>query len=152
VDTKNPPQEGDEVVRRAGEVSLRMMANAIPKRTHERVRGLLANAGDEYPWREVVDEVLAEPIANDDLLARGLRAQRDWFSRTAVPATARAGRAVRVAGKTALAFALSRAIFFVIYTLAVVVLLVLAKHHWPWCDIYRLLDWLRDTLPGVFRK
>ena len=48
--------------------------------------------------------------------------------------------------------ALSRLIFFAIYTGAVVLLLVLAKQHWPSCDIYRLLEWLREALPGVFRK
>lgn len=152
MDNQSTPHDGDEVVRRVGEVSLRMMANAISKRTHGQVSSLIASAGDEYPWQLVVDAVLAEPVASDDLLARGLRAQRDWFARTGTPTGARVGRAARVAGKSALAFVLSRLIFFVIYTLAVIVLLVLAKQHWAGCDIYRLLDWLRDVLPAVFRR
>lgn len=140
------------MVARVAEVSLRMMANAVSRRTIDRARAVIAAEPDEYPWERVVDTVLAEPVDTDELLSRGLRAQRDWFARTSVSTTARVGRAARVAGKTALAYVLSRAIFFVVYTVAVIALLLIAKQHWPWADIYRILEWLRDVLPGVFRR
>ena len=141
----------DPWLARVGEVSLRMMAGAIPKRTQERIQKLMAANADTYPWQEVVDAVMAdEPGA--DLVERGLRGQRDWFARAAVPATARAGRAARVAGKTALAYVLSQAIFFAIYTGAVVFVLNLAKHHWPAFDIYAPLEWARSVAPGVFGR
>jgi len=139
-------------MRRVSEVSLRMMANAVPKKTQERVRGLMAAGEDEYPWQRIVATVLQDPVDAEDLLGRGLRAQRDWFARSAVSVTARMGRSARVAGKTALAYGISRGIFFVLYTATIVVLLVLAKHHWPQCDIYRILDWLRAVLPAVFQR
>lgn len=140
------------LVHRAGEVSLRMMANVIPRKTQERVRALMAEGVDEYPWQRVVDTVLADPVPAEDLLGKGLRAQRDWFVRSSVTATARAGRAARIAGKTAVAYVLSRLIFFVFYTATVVVMLVLIKHHWPALDIYRILDGLRAVLPSVFAR
>jgi hypothetical protein len=140
------------IVHRAGEVSLRMMANLIPKKTQDRVRTAMAESAEEYPWQRVVDLVLQDPVDADDLLAKGLRAQRDWFVRSSVTATARAGRAARVAGKTALAYLLSRAIFVTLYTLVLILLLVLVRHHWPALDIYRILDWLRSVLPSVFSR
>ncbi|MEZ5965293.1 MAG: hypothetical protein R3F56_15780 [Planctomycetota bacterium] len=146
------PEPAMPLAQRVGEVSLRMMANAIPRKTQDRVRALMAEASQDYPWQRVVDTVLAEPVDEQDLLGRGLRAQRDWFARASVTATARAGRAVRVAGKTALAYAISRVIFFTLYTATVILVLVLAKHHWPQFDIYRILDWLRSVLPSVFHK
>lgn len=144
--------ESEPILGRVSEVSLRMMASAIPRKTQDRVRTLMAEGADHYPWQRIVDTVLADPVDADDLLGKGLRAQRDWFARSQVSATARAGRAARVAGKTALAYTLSRLIFFVLYTAAVILVLVLAKHHWPQFDIYRVLDWLRAWLPSVFQK
>lgn len=147
-----PADESEPLLQRVGEVSLRMMANAIPRKTQDRVRSLMSDAAQDYPWQRIVDTVLADPVDAQDVLGRGLRAQRDWFARASVTATAKAGRAVRVAGKTALAYAIARLIFFTLYTAAVILVLVLAKHHWPQFDIYRILDWLRSVLPTVFHK
>lgn len=129
-----------------------MMANAVPRKTQDRVRSLMSQGSEDYPWQRVVETVLQDSVDSEDLLGKGLRAQRDWFARASVPMTARAGRAARVAGKTALAYVLARLIFFALYTLAIVALLVLAKHHWPQFDIYRILDWLRSVLPSVFQR
>jgi hypothetical protein len=152
VDTPSEQPPTDDLVPRVAEVSLRMMADAIPRRTQDDVRALMASHSEEYPWQRVVDVVLRDAVAADDLISKGLRAQRDWFNRGTVAPAPRAVRAARVAGKRALAYVLSRAIFFVLYTLAVVVLLVVLKQRWPEVDIYRLLDWLRDVLPNVFRR
>ncbi len=137
----------DPLLVRVGEVSLRMMAGAIPKRAHERVAKLMAADAESYPWEKVVDTVLTEERPTD-LVERGLKAHRDWFARAQVPASARAGRAARVASKTALAYVLTQVIFFTLYTAAVVLVLNLAKHHWPGFDIYRLLEWVRGVAPG----
>jgi hypothetical protein len=141
----------DAVLRRVSEVSLRILVNGVSRKTQDRVRALMESDPNQYPWQKVVDEVLAEPLP-DDAVMRSLRAQRDYFTRAGVPASARVGRAARVASKTALAYVLARLIFFVIYTASVVMLLVLAKHRWPGFDIYRILEWLREIIPSLFGR
>lgn len=147
------PQAGadDTVLRRVSEVSLRLMINGVSRKTTDRVRAIMESDDKQYPWQKVVDEVLAEPLPQDAVM-RGLRAHRDWFTRASVTTSERVGRTARVASKTALAYVLSRLIFFVIYTGCVVLLLVLAKHRWPGFDVYRILDWLRELLPSVFGR
>ena len=83
------------------------------------------------------------------LLQSALRGQRDWIMRRGREPE-RPQRRVSSAGQRALAYGLSRAIFFVIYSVAVLALLVLLKHRWPEVDIYVVLDWLKEVFPGFF--
>lgn len=121
------------------ESCLRLLAGAVPKRTLADLRGSILRSPNAFPWREVNEEIAALPVDEDQLLQSGIRGQRDWILRGGA---ARPRKSVRHHGKTILAYVLSRLIFFVLYTLAAVVLLVLLKHRWPGLDIYRLLEWL----------
>lgn len=150
----------DPLLARVGEVALRMMAKTVPPATVQHLQARLYAQPDEYPWQEVVDSVLADPVDPSELLNRGLQTQRDWVLRggaTSSPgrsaAVARGGRpkSLKVRGKTLLAVAIVRVAFFVLYTAAVIGILILLRHKWPWFDIYRVLEWLRDVLPSVFR-
>ena len=130
-----------------GEAALRLMAGVVPRKTMTALRGEIVASPERYPWREVTDQILADPVEDGRLVQQGLRAQRDWVLRGGRE-TPRKPVATR--GKFALAFVLSRLIFFAIYTVAVVVLLILLKRQWPAFDIYRILEWLRELLPGLF--
>ena len=46
-----------------------------------------------------------------------------------------------------MAYLLVRSIFFVLYSVAVVIALLLIKQNWPHLDIYKLLEWLQSALP-----
>jgi hypothetical protein len=131
---------------RVGAVALRMMAGAVSPATRrslqQRVRG-----APSYPWEAVVDTVLADPVDEVRLLERGLAAQRDWVVGSA---KAPLGRRLRQRGRSAVAWLLSRVIFFALYTAAAIVLLVLVRWRWPDLDIYVLGEWLRRVFPGVF--
>ena len=149
--------EDEELVRRIALTSLRMMAGAVPRdvvdRLHSRMR-----AEPEYPWEEVVDAVLAEPVAASQLVNKGVLAHRNWLASGGAANPAPAAQAVggrrrktlKTRGKTALAMAIVKGGFFILYTVVVILVLVLLRHKWPWMDIYRLLDGLKQLLPGVF--
>ncbi|MCA8943835.1 MAG: hypothetical protein KDB80_14830 [Planctomycetes bacterium] len=156
-ETENP--NPDPLLTRVGEVSLRMMARTVPADTVQHLQARLYAQPDEYPWEDVVDAVLADPVDPSELLNRGLQGQRDWVLRggaAAAPARpgggARTGRpkTLKVRGKTLVAAAIVRSGFFVLYTAVVVGILILLRHKFPWFDIYRVLEWLREVLPGVF--
>ena len=152
-----------ELLSRIGETSLRMMAGVVSPSVVQHLQARLYAEPDEYPWEEVVDSVLAEPMARDELVNRGLVGQRNWLlksGRDAAPGgqavagggQSRRGRSktMKVRGKTLLAMMIVRGGFFVIYTFAVVLLLVLLRHKFPSFDIYRILDLLKQLLPSVF--
>lgn len=141
-----PGPENDVFVR-VSECSLRLMAGMVPARTLEEIRGDMAAKRDGYPWEEVVDRILRDPVDRRRLLERGLRAQRDWIARGGAD-RGRRMRRVRTAGKRFLAYLLSRAIFFVLYTVAVVVLLVLVQSKWPELNIYRIPELVRQWFGG----
>lgn len=126
-----------------------MMAGVVPPTTRRALLQRVRKAGGDYPWEAVVDAVLADPVDDTRLLQRGLLAQRDWVSR---PEREPVGRRVRRRSRSALAWLLSRVIFFAIYTGAAIVLLVLLELRWPQLDISALGDWLRTTFPAVFGR
>jgi hypothetical protein len=143
--------EQDTMIARVGEVSLRMMAGAIAPGRLRALEHTVRRSTANYPWQEVVDLVLDDPMDASDLVNRGLRAQRDWIARGGRPPGGerrRARAATRL--KTWLAFALVRGFFYALLAVAFVLVLLLLKAGWPEIDIYRVLDWLRDALPGLF--
>lgn len=162
-ETENANADQDPLLTQAGAASLRMMAGVVPAEVVQQLQQRLYAQPDEYPWQEVVDAVIAEPVDPAELLNKGLAGHRDWLLKKGA-ATPQAVRAVPVAGprggpkrksmkvrgKTVLAALIVKGAFFVFYTLAVIGLLVLLRHKFPWFDIYRVLDWLREALPGVF--
>ena len=143
------PTVRDPLVHRVSEASLRLMAGLVPRQTVQALQQRVRENEQTYPWEEVVDKVLNEPVDDQRLVQQGLRAQRDWLLRAGTRAP---GTSVSMRGKVALAFFLSRLLFFGLFTVALVVLLMLIKARWPAIDIYRPLEWLRDVLPGVFGR
>jgi len=140
--TARDPLLGD-----VAEATLRLAAGLVPPPTLQKIRAQVLADTESFPWREVNERILAVDLPEQQLLQQGLRFQRDTIVRGG-----RSGkrRTLKSRGKSLLAVLLARGIFFVVYTVAVVVLLILLKHQWPGFDIYSLLDGLKAALPGIF--
>ena len=148
--TDNQIDAVDPVRQQLGEVSLRLLAGAVPGKAFGDARRIIERSGGGYPWEEVNQRVIEDDLEEAQLIRQGLQAQRDWILRGGAPGRKR--KSLKARGKGFVAFVLSRLIFFVFYTVAVVVLLVMLKHHWPQIDVYVALEWLRDTFPTVFPR
>jgi len=127
---------------------LRLLAGVVPKGTMAALRGEIMSSPDAFPWKAVNERILSDPVDPAQLTQAGLRGQRDWILRTGRPKAGR--RSMKVRGKSMLAYLIVRSIFLALNAAALIALLILLKHHWSWLDIYSVLDWLHDVLPGVF--
>ena len=58
-----------------------MMAGVVPGDVVARLQSRLLAQPDAYPWEEVVDAVLDEPVGDSELVNKGLVAQRNWLLR-----------------------------------------------------------------------
>ena len=137
----------DPTLIRIGEAALRLMAGQVSRTTMNACQELVRGQPQNYPWEQVTDRLLADPVAPADLVQPGLRAQRDWVVRGGRETP---GHGLRLRAKTGLAKLLVRALFFMLYLLVVLSLLLLLKQKWPAVDIYSGLRWLQHTLPGLF--
>lgn len=122
-------------------VSLRLISGSVSKRTLEQLKRTVEQSPAEYPWQVVTQAVLAEPVEPQRLVQQGLQAQRDWIVRGGRETPS---RPLTHKAKGFMAKLCAQAIFFVIYTLVVVVALLLLKYKLPDVDIYRVLDWMRQ--------
>jgi hypothetical protein len=95
----------------------------------------------------VIDAVLREPLAAEELTRKALKSQRDWVIRGGRETP---GKGVRQHARSFLARLTARVIFTAIFIPCVVVLLVLLKLRWPDLDIYAANGWLQDSFPGAF--
>lgn len=138
--------EQDPTVARVAETSLRMMAGAVTPPTRKRIRAMAEGASAAYPWTEVVEAVLADPVDPSVLVQMGLAAQRDWVVRgggavaaaSAPPPRSAPGLGYRL--KRFLAVNLARLLFHAVFAVALIVLLILIRKTWPALDIYALAD------------
>ena len=146
----DPGHSSDPTVARVAEVTLRMVAGAVPAATVRELERIRDEATASYPWERVVDRVLRDPVEKHELVRRGLAAQRDWVARGGrfTPKRSLTGRA-RTAGRRLLASLLVKLFVFLLYTLAVVVLLLLLKARWEWFDIYRALEWAPELVERI---
>ncbi len=131
------------------QVSLRLLAGAVSKRGLEGLKRTLEASPSEYPWQVVTKVVLSEPCDEQDLAQRGLRAQRDWILRGG---RENPGKPIGLRAKTLLAKLVAQLLFFVIYTLTVLVLLLLLEHKWPQINIYQAWAGVWSTLQGLLPK
>ena len=99
--------EGDPILDRVAETSLRLMAGVVPKGTLTALQKKV-QACASYPWEWVVDKILQGPMAPEHLVKQGLRAQRDWIIGAG---RARPRKRLAVRSKTIFAWLLSRLIF-----------------------------------------
>jgi len=129
------------------ELSLRLMAGTVPRRTMKELQRMVDKSDQVYPWDAILERALTDPVDQNELVNRGLRAQRDWVGRGG---RTNPGKGARVQAKTFLATLSAKLVFIVFYTLALVCLLVLVEQIWPHLDISRILHFLQDKLPGLF--
>lgn len=141
----NPPDLTKPADTRAavGDVSLRLMAGVVSKRTMEQLRRTVQASTAEFPWRIVTQAVLAEPVDPQRLLQQGLQAQRDWIIRGGRETP---GPSLGHRTKGFFARIAAQLIFGAIYALVIVGLLLLLKHRYPDFDIYRVLSWVQSFL------
>ncbi len=142
----DPSSVPDPRLHRIFEASHRLLAGLVPGGTVTKLAGRIRDEEDRYPWEEVVESLTAPSVEPQELVQRGLRAQRDWILRSAA---GRPMRRLRVATKTLLARIVAQGLFFVLYTTAVIALLLLIRLKWDWFDIYRLLEPIRRLVPGI---
>ena len=164
--------ERDARVARLGEASLRLMSDSVAPATLERARRAIEASPDVYPWEEVVDELLRDPVEPTALFQAGLVAQRDWIERGGAPKPpvaapiARAPVTTRSDGprraaprksasfyfKTFVAMLIVRGTFYGIMIVALLVALILLRERYPGFDIYQLADdgvaWFRSLFAG----
>ncbi len=147
--TQQPPNvdEADQTERDVADAALRLMAGVLPKRQLETLQRTARASTQNYPWEAITDSILAVPADPEDLVRRGLRAQRDWILRGGRETP---GKSLKTRGKTLFAKVLAWSFFLVLFSLAVVVLLILLRQKWPDFDIYAVLRWLQETWPRMF--
>lgn len=121
------------------EVSLRLLAGAVSKRTLEQLRRSVQASTAEFPWQVVTQAILAEPAEPQRLVQQGLQAQRDWIVRGGRETP---GPSLSHRTKGFFARIAAQLIFGAIYSLVIVGLLLLLKFKFPDFDIYRLLGWI----------
>ena len=127
------------------EASHRLFSGLVSRKTVRDLQQLVRSSADAYPWQEVVERTLSEPGEEATLLQSGLKAQRDWI--------VRGGRldAGGESRRSCFGSLFSIGLVFLAFLATVVVILVVARMHWPEADIYRLIDWLHETFPGRFK-
>ena len=146
--TQETPDE-DLVFSRICETSARLMAGEVTRSTMKELQKTVRATTDDYPWQPVVDRILGDPVDTEKLVTKALRGQRDWIVRGGRETP---GKGVRHHAKSFVARIIARLIFLAVLIPLFVALLVLVKYKWPELDIYRILDWLREVWPSVFRK
>jgi hypothetical protein len=128
--------------------SLRLLAGAVDRPLFAQLQRQLAASPDSYPWQEATRALLAPPVDAQQLVQRGLQAQRDWILRggreTPKPALARRAKGL-------LARLCAQLLFAVLFAVVLLVALLAVKHRWPELDIYQALDWLYRTFPALRR-
>lgn len=140
------PQQLLDAIR---DVSLRLIAGGVPRPAMTQLQKLLRENIGDYPWQQVTQRILAEPVDYQKLVQQALGAHRDWVWRGGreKPAPSLAHR-----GKGLLAKICAQAIFLAIWAIVVVIALLAIKHGFPNFDIYAALDWLYDTFPSLKPK
>lgn len=128
----------------AGEISLRLLAGAVGKRTFEALRSQLPAASDAHA---VLHQALtAERVEPAQLLQKGLAAQREWVARGGRIAQPR----LAFRGKRLLAHLCAQLVVSAIYAALFLTTLFALKYHNPDWDVYRLLTWLRELGSGLW--
>jgi hypothetical protein len=129
-----------DLQRAVGEVSMRLLAGAVPRATLDQLRRTLEQSPAEYPWRVATNVILAEPVDAQRVVQQALAAQRDWILRGGRERP-KPGIAHRTKGLVARLVA--QLVFGIVFAVVLIAGLLLLKHKVPECDIYRLLDGVR---------
>jgi len=132
----------DDTLRAVADTSLRLLAGAVQKRTMEQLKRTLQQSPAEYPWQVVTQAVLAEPVDPQQLVQRGLQAQRDWILRGGRETP---GPGLAHHAKGLLARLCAQLIFGALYAVVILAILLLLKFKFPGFDIYRVLTWFQQV-------
>ena len=138
------PLPASDPLAQTAAVSLRLMAGMVPRKTLQAVQRMAVESTGEYPLQSIHDAVLAEPVDPNELLRRGILAERDWVARGGRETP---GPGLKRRAKGFLAKVLAQLIVFSITLALAVVVLLLVKYRWPELDVYRLLEMIRPFLP-----
>ncbi|MEY3160220.1 MAG: hypothetical protein RIT25_211 [Planctomycetota bacterium] len=146
MDLSSPPagSPASDPLANTAEVALRLMAGMVPRKTLQSVQRMAVESTGEYPWRAVHEAVLADPVDPQELLRRGLLAERDWVARGGRETP---GPGLKRRAKGFVAKVLAQLIVFAITLALAVVVLLLVKYRWPEMDVYRVLEMVRPFLP-----
>lgn len=124
----------------AGEISVRLLAGVVGKRTFEALRSQLPAANDPHALLHRL--VTASPAEPATLLARALPAQCDWVVRGGRVAPVR----LAFRGKSLLAQLCAQLVISAIYAALFLTAMFALKYHNDAWDVYRLLAWGRELL------
>lgn len=142
-----PPDldQPEDVHRAVAEVSLRLMAGAVDRRTLDQLRRTVQASPGEFPWQVVTQAVLAGKSEPQQLVQAALIAQRDWILRGGRETPRPLGRRA----KGLLAKLCAQLIVFFATALVAILALMLLKHRFPEVDIYRFMDWVVGLFGGA---
>ena len=146
-ETQDRDHDPNALFHEISELSLRLMGGAVSRRTMKELQRIVDKSGSAYPWEAVLDRALEDAVDHNELVDRGLRAQRDWVLRGG---RKNPGKRVGTHAKMFMAKLVAKGLFLVLYTLALVGLLVLIEQMWPHLDISNILYFLQEKLPGLF--
>jgi hypothetical protein len=135
-------QRPEEVQRAVAEVSMRLLAGAVDRRTLETLKSSVQAATGEYPWQLVTRTVLAQKADEQKVVQSALVAQRDWVLRGGRETP----RSLSMATKGLVARLVAQLIIFTVTAAVVVAALLLLKYRYPEFDIYRILTAIQDLL------
>lgn len=138
-------QDPETAHRAVAEVSMRLLAGAVDRRTLEALKASVQGATGEYPWQAVTHTVLATPADPQKTVQAALVAQRDWVLRGGRETPRSLGRRA----KGLLARLVAQLLVFAVTAALVIVGLLLLKYRFPEFDIYRVLTLLEELVGKV---
>ena len=133
-------EQPEDTHRAVAEVSMRLLAGAVDRRTLEQLKRTVQASPAEFPWQVVTQAVLANPTDAQQVVQAALVAQRDWILRGGRETPRPLGRRA----KGLLAKFCAQLIVLGVTAFVVVLALLLLKHRFPEFDIYRVLTWVQD--------
>lgn len=137
-----PPdlQNPDAAHRAVAEVSMRLLAGAVDRRTLDALKASVQGTTGEYPWQAVTHTLLAAPADPQKTVQAALVAQRDWILRGGRETPRPLGRRA----KGLLAKLVAQLLVFAVTAALVIAGLLLLKYRFPEFDIYRVLTLLEE--------
>ena len=133
-------EQPEDTHRAIAEVSLRLMAGAVDRRTLEQLKRTVQASPAEFPWQVVTQAVLAAKPDEQQVVQAALVAQRDWILRGGRETPKPLGRRA----KGLVAKLCAQLMVLGVAALITIIALLVLKYRFPDFDIYRVLTWIQD--------
>lgn len=133
-------QDPETAQRAIAEVSMRLLAGSVDRRTLDALKASVQGTAGEYPWQAVTHTILASPADPQKTVQAALVAQRDWLLRGGRETPCSLGRRA----KGLLAKLVAQLLVFAVTAALVIAGLLLLKYRFPDFDIYRILALLEE--------